>query len=375
MLSVRVDYALVGRELEAREAVCLVFDGSDGRLSSISSSSSCPESSPKFTIAVPPSANAHIHSSDVQWPEVGNDLSLEELVAPPRGLKHLLLQQAGERACAEAAVSVYRALGRMGVRAAADFREPAAGGCLPVRETLATLGGLYTRVVLMGRPGDPYGLEGCDGIGLNSPLDVDPKRMRLLRKSGMRIHAHVAETREMRLEGDLEAALDIGVDTVIHGTHLSREDLELLREHGVTLVLSPRSNMWHGVGLPPVAEAYRVGVKIAFGTDNAAWNMLDPWDEARQAMLVARLQGVKDPGLPHYILKGLLSWGYEALGIEPPALAEGADMCSVALMRLEGYEAGVFRRSFSRYYTLLKIARGDLLQPVCTISGGLLEPA
>ncbi|WP_062661687.1 hypothetical protein [Aeropyrum camini] len=258
MLSVRVDYALIGEELEAREAVCLSFDEHDGALSSIASSDSCPESSPKYTIALPPTVNAHIHSSDVQWPEVGSELGLEELVAPPRGLKHLLLQQAGEKACAEAAVEVYRALEELGVKAAADFREPAAGGCLPVREVLSSLGLLYTSIALMGRPGDPYGLEGCDGIGLNSPLDIDPKRVRPLRNSGMTIHAHVAETREMRLQGDLEAALDIGVDAIIHGTHLSREDLVLLRENDIILVLSPRSNMWHGIGLPPVAEAYRL---------------------------------------------------------------------------------------------------------------------
>jgi len=57
---------------------------------------------------------------------------------------------------------------------------------------------------------------------------------------------------------------------VVHGVQLSKADLATLKERGCTLVTCPRSNAHTGAGLPPLADFYESGVRIAIGTDSLA---------------------------------------------------------------------------------------------------------
>ena len=57
---------------------------------------------------------------------------------------------------------------------------------------------------------------------------------------------------------------------VVHGVHLSDDELARLAARGATLVTCPRSNRWTGAGTPPVARFYRSGLRIAVGTDSLA---------------------------------------------------------------------------------------------------------
>ena len=57
---------------------------------------------------------------------------------------------------------------------------------------------------------------------------------------------------------------------VVHGVQLERDELERLRDAGATLVTCPRSNAWTGAGVPPVADFYASGVRLAVGTDSLA---------------------------------------------------------------------------------------------------------
>jgi cytosine/adenosine deaminase-related metal-dependent hydrolase len=56
----------------------------------------------------------------------------------------------------------------------------------------------------------------------------------------------------------------------VHGAQMSATDLARLAAHGTTLVTCPRSNVRTGAGVPPVAEFYRSGVRVAIGTDSLA---------------------------------------------------------------------------------------------------------
>ncbi|MCE4604869.1 MAG: amidohydrolase family protein [Aeropyrum sp.] len=366
MKAVKADYALLREELDVEEDLCFHLD-EDGSLASIEKGGSCSADTIRVPLILPKPSNAHIHSSDVLWPDVGFEMSIEELVSPPRGLKHVLLSRAGERAASDASLGVYKWLDSMGVGGVGDFKEPASGGCLPTRERLENTA-VRLEVVLLGRPGDPYGLEGCDGIGLNSPLDVDPTRIRGLKNSLKGpLHAHVAEIPELRREGDLEAALEMGVDAIVHGTHLKSGDLDLLRDNGVIHVMSVRSNMWHSTGIPPVAEAINRGVRIAVGTDNAAWNTPDVWEEAYSLALVGRLQGLKDERLARAILEGLFVWGYRSLYREPGRVVEGVDGCRLLAVFLAEEELGLLKRSYNKYYAVLRVVRPSKTRSLCDI--------
>ena len=57
---------------------------------------------------------------------------------------------------------------------------------------------------------------------------------------------------------------------VVHGTQLTRPELDRLAAVGATVVTCPRSNQWVGVGVPPVAAFYEAGVAVAVGTDSLA---------------------------------------------------------------------------------------------------------
>ena len=57
---------------------------------------------------------------------------------------------------------------------------------------------------------------------------------------------------------------------VVHGVHLEPDELERLRDAGATLVTCPRSNAWTGAGVPPVADFYASGARVAVGTDSLA---------------------------------------------------------------------------------------------------------
>ena len=56
----------------------------------------------------------------------------------------------------------------------------------------------------------------------------------------------------------------------VHGVQFSGDDLTHLRSLGVTVVSCPRSNVYVGVGEPPIEAFYAMGVTVAFGTDSLA---------------------------------------------------------------------------------------------------------
>jgi aminodeoxyfutalosine deaminase len=63
--------------------------------------------------------------------------------------------------------------------------------------------------------------------------------------------------------------LDRGV-LAVHGVQLTDAELARLAARGVTLVTCPRSNVWVGVGAPPLARFFASGVAVAVGTDSLA---------------------------------------------------------------------------------------------------------
>lgn len=348
-LSIRAGLVLAGLELEVRREVCVTVR--DGLIESIESYGSCSESSlGGYSLAlIPQPGNAHVHSADHAFPEYGVTMRLGDLVAPPLGLKHRLLESTPAEELVKAISEFYRLAWRMGLGLLVDFREGGGVGCmLAVKAREVTPRGL--RIVILGRPG-PRWPEGCDGLGISSPLDYDVIMLRDLASKHKPAMAHVAEDPEARAMGDLERALEAGLDAIVHGTHLSSEDLELLREKRVALIMCPRSNMWHSIGIPPVAEALRRGVTLALGSDNASWQTPDIWVEAQTAMLIARYQGLKDEWVARSILKSVMVTPYVILGLKPPVIEEGwearmlmVDVENTGILRARDYHNAIVKR-------------------------------
>jgi len=67
---------------------------------------------------------------------------------------------------------------------------------------------------------------------------------------------------------------------LVHGVHLGPIDLEQARDARAVVVTCPRSNVWVGGGVPPVARFYASGVNVAIGTDSlASVDSLNMFDE------------------------------------------------------------------------------------------------
>jgi len=327
-LQVRAALALIGDDLELRRDVCVTAD-EQGVVESIESWGSCGEGSlgGSWAALLPQPANAHVHSADGNFPEFGVDLGLHDLVAPPEGLKYRLLSSLSSTRTAAAIRRTYRAAYALGVGLLVDFREGGGTGCLAAQLAKASLQG-DIEVIVLGTPGPTYPMW-CQGLGLSSPLDYPPGLLSALTSQTPLSFTHVAEDPRNRDEGDLEVALRSGFRAFVHGTYLSTDDLSAVRDHGVPLILCPRSNMWHGLRPPPVADAVRLGLTLGLGSDNAAWNLPDPWAETEVALLVARSQGARGEDLAKEILRALMVGGYLAAGAQPRIIAEGRKLHGV----------------------------------------------
>src|SRR5262249_11940243 len=55
---------------------------------------------------------------------------------------------------------------------------------------------------------------------------------------------------------------------VVHGVQFDSHDLSRLCEIGATVVACPRSNVYVGVGSPPLEAFYESGIDVAVGTDS-----------------------------------------------------------------------------------------------------------
>jgi aminodeoxyfutalosine deaminase len=98
---------------------------------------------------------------------------------------------------------------------------------------------------------------------------------------------------------------------VVHGVQCTAADLSKLATLGSTLVTCPRSNRHVGVGSPPIADFYRAGVKVAFGTDSlASVEDLNIFGELAEARRLA-------PEVPaRALLESATLTGAAALGFE-----------------------------------------------------------
>ncbi|MCE4610545.1 MAG: amidohydrolase family protein [Desulfurococcales archaeon] len=353
-LRLRAAFALIGEDLEPALDVCIEVEGS--RITMVRRGG-CPSGDyHRVSAATPLAANAHVHSADYLTPDYGTSLDLEELVSPPQGLKHRLLARAPRGEVVEASSKAYRLAEASGVGLILDFREPAAGGCRASLEASRRTYGV-AEILPLGRPGDPDGPRYCSGVGLNSPLD-HPEGLPEGWRGFSIISAHVAETKDARVKGDFEAAFNIGVNVMVHGVHLTRKDLEEAASLGAWLVMCPRSNLWHGTGVPPVKDAIEAGINVAVGTDNAAWSTPDPKQDAATLLYIARLQGARGHAAASWVLKALYSGGYVIAGRNPPAIREGYE-AMIAVYTMPSEREWALTAAVDKHSAAIKVLAGE----------------
>jgi len=217
-------------------------------------------------VVLPAFVNAHTHLGDSLAKEAGEGLDLDALVAPPDGLKHRLLQEADGDALVAGMARSLRYMASTGTGAFVDFREGGVDGVRHLRRALDEAGtGLDATVLARG---SAEAMAAGDGVGASGARDADYEPLRgAARDAGVPFGIHAGE----RDSGDVNPAMDLEPDHLVHMVHLQDVHLDRLAERETPVVVCPRSNLVTGVGLPDLA-ALRERTTVALGTDNAFLN-------------------------------------------------------------------------------------------------------
>jgi len=251
-------------------------------------------------IVLPAFVNAHTHLGDSIAKEAGEGLTLEELVAPPDGLKHRLLAEATRE---ELVSGIRRSLCFMatsGTAACIEFREGGVEGVRAIEEVAADV---PIETVVLGRE-TVEAMEASDGFGASGANDGDFHRERnATAEAGKLFGIHAGEVDE----SDVNSALDLDPDFLVHMVHPEPLHLERLADSETPVVICPRSNAATGVGLAPVRELVD-RTTVALGTDNVMVNSPSMFREmeftaklfdvsAREVLAMATIHGAELAGL------------------------------------------------------------------------------
>jgi formimidoylglutamate deiminase len=158
---------------------------------------------------------------------------------------------------------------------------------------------------------------------------------RYAERSGMVVHVHACEQRREIEEclaehgrRPIEVLADAGLlgprTTVVHATHASDAELDLLAEAGASVCLCPTTEANLGDGYLPALRLFERGIRVCIGTDSNT--VIDPIVELREIEAVARrtaerrnvLVPTGDDGPAGYLIDVGSRCGAEALGLPAP---------------------------------------------------------
>ncbi|RQH01983.1 amidohydrolase family protein [Natrarchaeobius oligotrophus] len=268
---------LRGREFEPIEGRVVV--GDDGRIEAVEEASV-----DGSDIVAPAFVNAHTHIGDSIAKEAGRGLSLEELVAPPDGLKHRLLREASREDLLEGMRRSLRFMQRAGTAACLDFREGDVAGVELLEEASS---GLEIEALSFAR-GSVEAMEAGDGFGASGANDATfDRERRATREAGKPFGIHAGEVDE----SDIHPALDLEPDFLVHVVHPEPVHLERIADSEVPVVVCPRSNLVTDVGLSPYEELAE-RTTLALGTDNV---MLNSPSMFREMAVLSKLSALSAP--------------------------------------------------------------------------------
>lgn len=249
----------------------------------------CPEVPVRIGNIAASIIDCHTHIGDAGL-VLDRKYTLEELVAPPNGLKHRYLESCSEECLVEDMRSYSERLCEVAT-GFIDFREGGIGGASMIRRAT-------DKAIVMGRPlSSDFDsnevdelLRLSDGIGIPSISDVPHAYIDSLadvtHRMGKMFAIHVSE----RIREDIDYVLSLEPDFIVHMCEASDEDMRKCSDADIPVVVCATSNLYFGK-VPPIRRMDDAGVPLAIGTDNA---MLCPPDILKEAAVfssVARQQG------------------------------------------------------------------------------------
>ncbi|MDK2824830.1 Cytosine/adenosine deaminase [Methanolobus vulcani] len=258
-------------------------------------------------IIAPCFVNAHTHIGDsvCKDPVLGETVGhyvkrdLDQLVKPPDGFKHRILNSTPHDEMIEAMKSSICDMNYTGTYAFADFREGGVNGINDLKEALSS-SEIERRI--FARPVKTENTEelrtelddilACaDGLGMSGTNDMDMSILETAREQTAKYGATFAIHSGENNRSDIDMALSLDPDILIHMTHAEASDLKKVAEEDIPIVVCPRSNFITGVGMSPVAKMLDEGIKVAVGTDNVMLNSVNMFSEME---ILAKIFGIED---------------------------------------------------------------------------------
>jgi len=283
---IKAKYALLD-DFEFHENVLLTIENGIIKKIEIGKNGSFPP-----IIVTPPFVNAHIHTGDSCFSDLGHDLSLEELVKPETGIKHKMLEKIDKTLLKNNRIEWVKNLIQSGCSIVADFVE---GGFKGVSEAAQKF---HDRYIILGRPSKSNTEEEltklyhhADGLGIPDSFAYNENEMRLMREifKDKPIHIHISETKANHDRKDFWIALEnLNPDAFVHCTHLNIDEIRKIKELNKFIIICPRSNLWFDVGFPDTMSFLKEEVNVAIGSDNIGWISPYIWREIEILLIKTR---------------------------------------------------------------------------------------
>ncbi|MFX0025796.1 MAG: amidohydrolase family protein [Candidatus Hermodarchaeota archaeon] len=291
------NYGLIGDNLELKKDIKILIS-ENGNFKSISYKNVGDtiqlSDNNSNLLLVPGLINSHIHIGDSFAKEQGFNKALKQVIAPPNGIKHLLLNKTPKEEIIKGIKKSILELLSNGITSFIDFREGGVDGLKILYEAIERE--KIIKSLVLGRYREREEIKKifqlADGIGLPSYKAISPKVKEILRKckevSGKIVACHVAE---LERDNDLINQIfnDNIVDIFIHGTHFIKNDLKLLEQKQSSIILCPRCNGYFGAGFPPINKILKLKISLAIGTDNVMANSPDLFEELRYLYRILRV--------------------------------------------------------------------------------------
>ncbi|MHC1635942.1 MAG: amidohydrolase family protein [Candidatus Methanospirareceae archaeon] len=232
-------------------------------------------------IIAPSFINLHTHIGDSVVKEV-DFTSLEGLVGPG-GFKERILRETPYEKLVNSMKDTIKDIIATGTQAFVDFREGGVLGVRMLKDALCDAKGKI-KTWILGRPaGEDEDIDmllrEVEGIGMSSTADHPYEYLMFLaeeaKKRGKLFAIHAGE----RNRNDIEDAIELEPDFMVHLTKATLQDLEKMSEEGIGAVVCVRSNLVTMAGLPPLKEMLAVGLTVGIGTDNVMLNSPNMFSE------------------------------------------------------------------------------------------------
>ncbi|MGC8514516.1 MAG: amidohydrolase family protein [Thermoplasmata archaeon] len=223
-----------------------------------------PNSPAYIGTVIPAPFNSHVHISDSFIKDEPPSNLLESV--GPGGFKHTSLNRASSSEKEAGIRKSLEIMDKTGSFGFCDFREDGIDGTKLGRN----IRNGQVKVIL-GRPGRiseiDQVLNASNGIAMSSIIDDDSELLRLSAERAHRDRKLFALHLSEAVREDAEAAIELNPDFLVHCGFCSHSDLSMISKKGISIAITPRSNVFYGIGVD-YSRFIGAGINVMLGTDN-----------------------------------------------------------------------------------------------------------